>query len=156
MAVDFTGIIFGEFFIGYQRQEFDDGTLETIAGPSGGVDIDWNVTPLTTVSIGVVQEIGDTTQAGSSGINRTTGGVRVDHELLRSLILSADASLEYEDFGGIDRTDYTTEFGLEAKYFLNRYLFASGGYSFRMRQSNSAVAEEFDQHIGFVRLGVQY
>ena len=156
MEVDFGGLVFGDFFAGYKRQEFQDSALSTIDGVSAGASIDWSVTPLTTINFGAGQAVEDSTIAGASGLNATTGSVRVDHELLRSLILSASASVSVSDYEGIDRTDTTYTGELQAKYFLNRYLFASGGYIYRTRESTVSGVDEYAQHIGLVRLGVQY
>jgi hypothetical protein len=153
--LDFGGITYGDFLVGYKAQEFDASALGDVDGPFANADITWNVTPLTTVIGSLSGEVVETTAAGASGRLVTGVGVSVDHELLRNLILGGDLSYENDDFEGIDRTDENFRAGLDAKYMLNRYLYVSGGYSFRSRDSDVSAAE-FTENIFIVRLRGQY
>ena len=104
--IDFNGIVFGDFFAGYTSTTREDDTLDDFSGFSVGADITWNVTRLTTVTGTVAREIRDTTLNRASGSFVTTVGLVVDHELLRNLIVSVNASGEQNDYEGNDRTDY--------------------------------------------------
>lgn len=154
-AIDFTGLIFGDFFVGYQRQEFDDGRLETVDGVSAGADITWNVTPLTTVNGSLVREVRETTAIGASGREVITLGLTVDHELLRNLILSASGEAETDDFSGVGRNDKNFRAGFSANYRINRNFFVGAGYNYRRRDSDAAGAD-FQENIVFLSLGAQY
>ena len=83
LDADFTGIVFGEFYIGYQDQSFDDGDLDDVDGVVGGADITWNVTELTTIGFSGESDIRQTSVDGASARLVFTGGIRADHELLR-------------------------------------------------------------------------
>ncbi|MCH8873308.1 outer membrane beta-barrel protein [candidate division KSB1 bacterium] len=155
LEADFGGIVFGDFVVGYKSQDFDDALFNTVGGPIVGADITWNVTPLTTIVGTASRLIRETTQAGVSGRFLTTVGLSADHELLRNLLLGADASVSHDDFEGIDRTDLIYKAGVNAKYMLNRYFYVSGGYDFRMRDGESS-ADDFTENIFFIRLQAQY
>ncbi len=159
LEADFGGIVFGDFFAGYRSQDFDDSQLDTLEGPVVGADITWNVTPLTTIVGRASRLIRETTrkQSGQAASGRflTTVGLSADHELLRNLLLGANASVSHDDFEGIDRTDLIYIAGVNAKYMLNRYFYVSGGYDFRMRDGDSST-DDFTENIFFIRLRAQY
>ncbi len=155
VEIDFGGIVFGDFFAGYDFQDFDDPQLNTMQGPTMGADITWTVTPLTTIVGRVSRHIRETTSKNASGRFLTSAGLSVDHELRRDLLIGADASFLHDDFEGIDRTDLIYKAGVNAKYMLNRYFYVLGGYDFRMRDGESS-ADDFTENIFFIRLQAQY
>lgn len=157
IEIDFGGIIFGDFFAGYRTQKRDDDALPTIDGVSFGGEITWNVTQLTTITGTVEREIKETTRVGSSGSFDTTVALQVDHELLRNLIVSLNASGNQNDFDGIDRTDYNFIGGVSVDYFLNRYLFFGAAYEHIERFSEgNAQGGEYSVNIAGVRAGAQF
>jgi hypothetical protein len=157
MEVDFGGIVFGDFFAGYTYTERDDPSLDNMDGFNVGADITWNVTRLTTITGTVTREVRDTTLGGASGSFATEVGLQVDHELLRNLIVSANASGRQNDYEGIDRTDYDLVGGVSVDYFINRYFFVGALYEHRERLSGGdAEGNEFGVNIAGVRAGAQF
>lgn len=160
VRIDFGGIIFGDFFAGYRSQDFDDPALDSVDGPTIGADITWNVTPLTTIVGSVSRDIRETTTTDSAGNSSsarffTTVALSADHELLRNLLLGAHVSASQDDFEGIERTDEIYRAEINATYMLNRYFYISGGYSFRMRDSDVST-EDFMENVFFLSLRTQY
>ena len=96
VAVDLTGITFGDVFVGYREQWFDDDNLSTIEGITAGANITWNVTPLTTVHGGIVRRVEETTAAGTGGFFATRYSLSADHELLRNLLLKCQRRVNGE------------------------------------------------------------
>ncbi len=135
MLLDFTGKTFGEFYLGYLERDYDDIRFENASGPTFGADVSWNVTRLTTLRIEGERTIDNTIVLGAAGINRSRLTFGADHELLRSLIVSADLSFGNEDFEGLDRSDDLTEFSLGGKYLMNRYMQVLFGYRYRDRDT---------------------
>ena len=148
---DLTGITFIDGYIGYRQQFYDDAALKTLSGPAAGLQITWNVTRLTTVTGSVTRDIQETVVSGSSGYFATLAQVKVDHELLRNLLLNANVGYENDDFGGISRSDDYYLAGAGAKYLINHNFWISGGYNFAHRESNVA-GTNFDDHIFFGRI----
>jgi hypothetical protein len=148
---DLTGITFIDVFAGWRQQDYDDARLKTMSGWTAGAKLTWNVTRLTTVTGGLTRDIEETTLAGASGYFATRTDLRVDHELLRNLLLNAQLGYEQDSFDGIGRDDdyYTAGFG--AKYLINRNFALSGGYAYRTRNS-SAASSDFDENVVFLRL----
>lgn len=161
VSLDFGGITFGDFFAGYQSQNFDDPLLNTASGPVVGADITWNVTPLTTVVGSISRVVRESTTRDAmtgtfaSGRFFTTAGVSADHELMRNVLLGADVSVSQDDFEGISRKDEIYRAGVNARYLINRYANIGGVYRFRMRSSDVGSAE-FTENVFLLRLQVQY
>ncbi len=155
-AIDFTGVTFGDVFVGFRSQDPDDPALPTIDGVTFGGQINWNVTGLTTARGFVRRRVEETTQSGSSGSFVTRVGASVDHELLRNLLVGARASYTNYDYEGIDRDDDEFRAGVYGKYLLNRNLYLSARYEFRDRESTGADAGRgFDKNVFMVRLETQ-
>ncbi len=155
LEVDFGGIFFGDFFAGFRSQDYDDSSLDDFDGFGGGADITWNVTKLTTIGFSALGDVQETTADGASGRLVATGEVTVDHELLRNLLLAANASVTRDDYEGISRTDYVYRAGFGVTYMLNRYLRLGADYDFRKRDAE-AGGTDFTENVALIRLQVQY
>jgi len=160
IEIDFGGLMFGNFFAGYRDQTFDDPVLDDASGVTGGADVTWNVTPLTTLigsASSTVRESTTTDTAGNISSSRifTTIGLEAQHELLRNLLLGATASYSRDDFQGISRTDNIYRFGLSATYLIHRHAYLSADYSLRTRDSD-APNQDFLENAVFLTLQLQY
>lgn len=149
-TVDITSILFGELSAGYTYRTYDDEELDSVDGFSFGGAITWNVTPLTSVIFEGLGEIQETTVAAggdtAAGNFQTSLGVDVTHELLRNVLLNANAGYIRDDFEGIDRTDDSVLVGGGVSYLLNRNLSLDATYSFRNRFSDDSD-EEYTRNI---------
>ena len=154
-ALDFTGILFGEFQIGYTSREYDDGELDDVNGLGGGGELTWNITPLTTIIFGANAEIQETTVTFEDDQASANFEQRVDldvtHELLRNVLLNGNAAYIRDDFEGTSRTDDTVSAGAGLSYLLNRNLSLDATYNFTTRSSD---ADDGDYARNLVRLGV--
>jgi hypothetical protein len=148
---DLTGITSLDIFAGYRQQDYDDARLKSMTGWTAGATFTWNVTRLTTVTAGLTRDIEETTLAGASGYFATRTELRIDHELLRNLLLNARVGYEQDDFEGIGREDDYISAGLGAKYLISRNFALSGGYGYRERDS-SATNSDFSENVVFLRL----
>lgn len=148
---DLTGVTFIDVFAGWREQDYDDARLKTMSGWTAGAKLTWNVTRLTTVTAGLTRDIEETTLSGASGYFATRTDLRVDHELLRNLLLNARLGYEQDDFDGTGRDDDYYSTGIGAKYLINRNFALSGGYTYRTRDS-SAANSDFAENVVFLRL----
>lgn len=155
LALDLGGLMFGNVFVGYMSQDFDDPTLKTIDGASFGGDLTWNPTRLTTAKFVVQRTIEETTLGGAAGALTTLLRAGVDHELLRNVILSANAEYENSDYEGISREDDIIALGAGGDYLLNRYLRLRLSYTYETRDSTAANSD-YDTNTVFLRLLTQY
>ena len=86
-------------------------------------------TQLTNVTVNAERRVNDTGIPNSGGYSSLAGGVRVDHELLRPLLLSASARYQRDSFNGVDRSDDRIELDLSASYRVNANLSARASAS---------------------------
>lgn len=150
--VDLTGLLFGDVFVGYINRDYDGATLRSVDTVVGGLDLTWNMTRLTTIKGGFGRLISETTLAQASGSVSTMLKASVDHELLRSLILSASSSVSSDEFEGNRREDNYLKAGFGAKYILNRNFSILMNYDYSKRDSNVSGA---DNQINKVFLRIQ-
>ncbi len=151
-AIDFTGLLFGEAFVGWSLQEFDDSTFDSQNGLDYGVNLTWNPTRLTTLRLdgGGGFEPSD---VGSSNLESKIG-LRVDHELRRNVLIGSEVTYTRDDFQDTDRTDNRFDLGPDITYLINRYLSVGAGYTFTTRTSDDED-REFNRHLVSVRLTAQ-
>ncbi len=152
---DLTGVTFAQAFLGYRSQSYDDPRLANVSGVAAGAQLVWNVTRLTTVTASLTRDVDETTLSGASSYFSTDFGLQVDHELLRNLILRANALYGNDSFNGISRNDDRYQAGFGAVYQMNRFFALSGDYTFRGRQSNVA-GQDFVENVVAVRLTARY
>lgn len=145
VEIDITGLLFGELALGYTHREYDDDDLDDVGGLGGGGVLTWNVTPLTTIIFEATGEVRETTVDfegdEASGRFDKELGVDVTHELLRNVLLNANASYTRSDFEGTERSDDTYRVGGGVTYLINRNLSLDASYRFSNRQSDDSDAE---------------
>ncbi len=155
LALDFTGKLIGDMYVGYRSQTYDDAQLKSIGDITGGVGLTWLPTGLTTVTARVDRSIVETTQGLSSGSFNTASTLNVDHELHKNIILSLNGGYTQIDFrGGQGRQDDVYNAGLAGKYLLNRNLYLKGGYNYSSRSVN-IINNNYDIHHVYFTIGVQ-
>lgn len=150
---EITSILEAEAFVGYFSTEFDDPDLESVDGIGGGAELTWLVTQLTSVQASLSRGEEQTTQASSSTRIRTTARLRVEHELLRNLLLEGELLYLQDDFQGVDRLDDVYGATVGANYLVNRNMSVSLGYNFVGRESDAA-GEDFEKNV--VLLSTQF
>ena len=136
-----TNLAQGGAYIGYQERDCDAAAFGDTDGLAYGANVDWFVTPLTTVIFTADQSVQETTVGGASGYDRQRLGVDVDHELMRNLILSGGASYGNNDFGSSPREDDLLGAHAGLLYLLNRNFDVGLRYTFEDRDSNVAAAD---------------
>lgn len=140
-GVDFElgALIRGEVAAGYIRQDFQNAAYGDLDGVGGRARLSWFPTHLTTLTATAARSVEDTGVIGSAGALRTDLSMRVDHELLRKLILTAETAWSEDDYTGLDRTDARFAAGFSAVYRLNRRYGLTAGLAY-LDQSSSGAA----------------
>ncbi|MHA1523647.1 MAG: outer membrane beta-barrel protein [Alphaproteobacteria bacterium] len=111
----------GEVSLGYLHRDYREAQLAPVDGLVLDANLAWLATPLTTIVASAGVEVDETTLAGASGVITRRLGVGVAHELLRSVIVSADLGYERESYEGLDRANSKIIATLGANYQLSRY-----------------------------------
>jgi len=149
----FSNLARGGVFVGYQEQNYDSAALSDISGITYGANVDWFVTPLTTIGLTGTSTIEETTTGGSSGYVHRTIGLSVDHELLRNLILSGNISYANDDYASNPRQDDVYGAGLGVNYLLNRNVAVGLEYGYTDRNSNISGNDYTRNLIGLTLTG---
>jgi hypothetical protein len=143
----------GDIGVGLFRTEFDDSTLAPITSPAVDGSFTWNVTRLTTIQGQVFRREAVASQTDTSSKIVTAVSLRVDHELLRSVLLGAEIDFRNEEFQGDDRIDNRVDLRVEGKYLINRNVSVDLGYQYTNRNSNVASADLIEN---VFRVGVDF
>ena len=152
--LNFTGKTSGEVFLGYQHTSYNDSSLDSYSSPSGGLDLLWNVTGLTSVRAFATGAIEETTSSGASSYIAIRFGSSIEHELLRNLLVGGAFTIGRDDYEGISRTDDVYIAGLTARYLINRNFYAGAELTHRTRTSDGSN-DEFSQNVILLRIGAQ-
>lgn len=95
----------GEIGAGYVSSSYNDGRFQRFRGLAIDTSLTFFPTQLTTVLLEGRRSVNDAGTPNASTYVTTSGKLHVDHELLRTLIISAEVSLERDRFNGLDRRD---------------------------------------------------
>jgi hypothetical protein len=149
-----TDLLLGEAFVGYTHEIFEESEFSSKSGVSYGLGLTWLPTLLTTVELTGQGGFQPTSNAGASTNLKHTAGLRVDHELLRQVVIGGEVGYQRNDFESTDRTDNRIDLGADVRYLLNRNFSVGAGYNFRKRYSDDNE-REFDGNIFTVRVNAQ-
>jgi hypothetical protein len=131
--LNLTDLIFADAFVGYLEQFYRSSTYGTIRGPDLGAVVTWDITKLTSLNFTASRSVQNSNVfvvGTSPGYLRSAAGARVDHELFRNVLLNATVAWYHDDYHGVDLTDNNYQFGVGAKYLLNRHLYLGLNYTY--------------------------
>ena len=133
---DINHLIRGEVRVGYITQSFDAASLKDISGLSVNGKVEYFVTQLTTVTFTGFRGVNDAGLFNVGGYTTTSVGAQIDHELMRSVVLSAAANYGKDEYEGYDRNDDHTSFQAGLSYFVNRNIRLNVSYNFTKQDSS--------------------
>jgi uncharacterized protein (PEP-CTERM system associated) len=139
-------------------QIYDVSSLGSISGLDAGGRLIYNVTRLTTATFSGLRTVvpsNPTIGTTGTGYLATTVAAKVDHELLRNLLLNASTGYENDSYVGTSRTDNTFKVGADFKYLLNRNLYLDASYNYQHRTS-TLTGSSYKQNILMIRLSTQF
>lgn len=112
----------GEIGVGYISSTYRDAKFRRFSGLAVNSRVTFFPTQLTTVTVNALRSVNDAGTPDSSNYVSLLGGIQVDHELLRALILSANIQFQRDTFNGSDRRDERVLLGASAEYRVTRVL----------------------------------
>lgn len=149
---DFDGVWQGRLAFGWRHRDYRGPGLKPLEGPAVEGELIWLPTQITTVTFNVRRSIEESIRADAVSYWRTTGGVRVDHELLRNVILGAELRADRREYEQPSQTATDGVFTLNARYLLNRNIALVGSYSYTQRFEATGGILEYDRNLIQVRL----
>jgi hypothetical protein len=155
-SFDLTALIRGSVGAGYVKRSYDSPLYNAIDGVSADIRLEYFITELTTISLNGRRYIEDSTFANSGGYFNTGAGIRIDHELLRNLLLNAAVDYENDDFKRIDRDDNIYRVQGGARYLMNRSIGLGTTVAYTSRKSSGVDAtRDFDEVRALISLLLQ-
>ena len=150
-----TDLLVGELAVGVEHSEFDERTFDPVTTPQIFGNLTWNPTELTSVILRVQRTEEPTTQSGASTRIRSAAGLRVEHELLRNLLVFGEVGYRNDEFEGIDRTDHRFLAGLGGEFLLDRNFSFFAQYNFEDQVSDGSD-NEFTRNVALIGVRAQY
>lgn len=148
-------IINGEVYAGYFQQDYDDPRFKSPGGVDFGGNALWNVTPIDSIRAGISRSVQETTLQPASSYVETDVSITGEHELLRNVILTANATYSNQEYQGIARTDNVYAGGVGGRYLITRNLSAGLSGTYSDRDSNTPT-DSYKQTIVMANLRLQY
>jgi hypothetical protein len=152
-----THLLRGELGFGYLNETYSSASYGKVSGPGFRNRLQWFPTQLTTVTATYARTVEDSGVIGAPTYRLDTAALQADHELLRNLILTAQAGYTHAAYQGLSRTDERYQAGATATYRLNRHLNLRLAYSHLSQRSYGAAAgTTFDDNTAGLSLAVGF
>lgn len=135
----------GQLLLGRISRNYDDAQRGDTDGFWSRSLLEWNATGLTTLTLRYETRIDETNVTNSAGIEVDELDFRIDHELLRNLIVSVGAQRSQENYVAAARDDDISLWTAEITYLINNRLRLSGEFESYDRES-SAASQSFTEN----------
>lgn len=152
VTLDFGGDLTGEVAAGYALQDPDETRFQNITGMIFEAGLQWQVTPLSTISFEASSEIDESTAVNSPGSLINSAEISVEHAFRRNLIGGVSLGYSREEFTGTDNVDEDYSFGLTGEYLLNRSVALTARYDHSRSTNNPPDPDTIENE---VRMGVR-
>lgn len=143
--------------VGYIRRRLDARTLyRPISGLAYDGRLEYFLSGITTVSVSASRSIEESITTGSGGYFSNTRSARVDHELLRNLILYGQGEWQHNTFKGIARKDDILVARGGGDYSISQGISVGANLKFLDRRSHGQLAGDgFKEWLGAVSISVR-
>ena len=113
----------GSVGLGYMARRYDTPLLyHPISGLTAEMRADYFLDSLTTITLTGRRIIEDSPYVNTSGFVNSSVALRVDHELLRNLLLNLQGAYEHDAFNGVSQSVTVFRMAAGARYLMNRAL----------------------------------
>jgi hypothetical protein len=140
VSLDLTQLVRGRVGVGYIRRSYRSPLFDNAGGLAVEARLEYFPSELTTVTINARRVLEDASTTVQGGFFRTGGDVRVDHELLRNLILSAVGRYEKADYGSTLGSGTIAQVQGLAKLLVSPHFSLDGNVNYARRKQDTAVA----------------
>jgi hypothetical protein len=151
---DFDGVFAGLIRVGWQRRDYRGSQIKTLEGPALEGRLSWSPSQLTTVTFNAARTIEESIRLDAVSYQRTTAGVRVDHEFLRNVILGAELRADRREYDQPSESITDAVAQINGRWLINRSISLVGSYAYNRRLEATGRAEGFDRNLVQVRLRV--
>lgn len=150
VSLDVSTLIRGRLGIGYTNRDYRSPIYRDLNGFAVEAKLEYFPSPITTVSLTARRKADDASIGVVSGYISNYGNLRVDHELLRNLLLNGQVAYErgsYEDIGATSKIFRAT---LGARYLVSRNLTfrLEAAYGERSNKGSALIGPSFSETRG--------
>ncbi|HYZ32711.1 MAG TPA: outer membrane beta-barrel protein [Crenalkalicoccus sp.] len=149
---DFNGIWQGRLSIGYRRREYQGPGIKPLEGPAVEGELIWAPTLLTTVGLRVSRTIEESIRQNAVSYERLVGGITVDHEYRRNVILSGAVQVSNYNYQAPSQSATDMNIIGGGTWMINRNLALVGSYQYSQRLQATGGFNEFERHLVQFRL----
>ena len=155
--VDIGKLVRAMIGVGYEKRDYDSIQYPSISGLAIDARVQWLATELTTVNLTASRRVEDAINENSPGYFATRVQMRIDHELLRRVLLFAEGDYEHDSFVALTRRDNQYEARAGATYSLGRHFKLMPSIWYIKRTSQGApLGQEFSETRGTIELFTQW
>lgn len=157
ISLDLTALIRGRVGVGYIHRNYRGPQFANAGGLAIEARLEYFLTELTTITLNGHRTLEDASTTVQGGYFRTGGDLRVDHELLRNLILSAVGKFEKSDFGPTFGNARVWQVQAIGKLLISPHLSFNGNITYAQRdQSATAIGNAFRDLRGLASIRYQF
>ena len=150
LVTDVTPIIRAALGVGYADRRYGQPGIRPVRDVVADLRVDYNVTQLSTFSLVGSRGIEEAIVPNAAGYVASKIGLRVDHELLRNLMVNAGVDYQRDDFKGIARLDRLVRISAGAAYTMSRNVVITPALDYVRRRSNGVFAGPNFKEVRFV------
>lgn len=134
-----TALVQGRAYAGYIARNFKDAALADVHGVGYGAQLVWSPSRVTTVSIGVLRTVNETTLDQSSAAVSSSLNAGIDQEIRENLVAHVGGDIERDRYAGIGASQVFWHGQFSLNYLMNRRLRTSIGYEYSGRNIKNLV-----------------
>lgn len=134
LSLDLSGFFRGIAAIGYTHRDYDSMALGDVSGVSAEARLEYFRSELTTFTLGLRRVIEDSNLGNTGAFFDNYASLRVDHELLRNLLLNAEIDYGIQDYIDSPQRSRTLRGRGGARLLLSRSLAAGADLSYGSRR----------------------
>ena len=138
---ELSALLRGEIGMGYMKQNYKDPTQKDVSGFGARALVEWFPADLTTVTLSGSRSIKDSAALKVTSYISNSISLRLDHELLRNLILGGNIGSTTDDYQGSTRQDKVMTAGVRGTYLINRNVGLTAGYAYEKRTTSGLAAD---------------
>lgn len=149
-SFDLSALVRGSFGLGYIKRNYRAALYNDISGLTVNGKIEYFPTELTTVTLALRREIEDSTIVGTSGYFNNGIALRVDHELLRYILLNLGVDYEHDKYRVLGSSVDLYRVAGGASYLMTNQIRLDTNIAYRKRGFSDLLGAAIDEIRGTV------
>jgi hypothetical protein len=137
--VDLSSLLRGTVSVGYLTRDYDASIYKNVSGFAAEAELEYFYSELTNFTIDASRTIQDTTLGGIGAYFDNRVSARVDHELLRNLLLNAGLAYTYQTYVYTDAKNRVFGATAGARYLATRLYSLETDLSYTKRNETGRV-----------------